>query len=54
MGFINALGNLGGFIGPYVGGWLQDASGGFFTTSVFLAGCLLAAGLVMLGLRRRR
>ena len=38
MGLINALGNLGGFVGPYVGGLLQDASGGsFLTTSVFLA-----------------
>jgi MFS family permease len=54
MGFINALGNLGGFVGPYVGGWLQDLAGGsFFTTSVFLAACLLAAGLVALTLRRR-
>ncbi|HVI37578.1 MAG TPA: MFS transporter, partial [Gaiellales bacterium] len=54
MGFINALGNLGGFVGPYAGGWLQDASGGSFkTTSVFLAACLLAAGLVMLTLRKR-
>ena len=31
MGLINALGNLGGFAGPYVGGWLQDASGGSLT-----------------------
>jgi MFS family permease len=53
MGFINAIGNLGGFVGPYVGGALQDASGSFFTTSIFLAVCLLAAGLVMLSLRRR-
>ncbi len=53
MGFINALGNLGGFVGPYVGGWLQDASGSFRTTSIFLAACLLAAGLVALTLRRR-
>jgi MFS family permease len=54
MGLVNALGNLGGFIGPYVGGWLQDTSNGSFkTTSVFLAGCLLAAGLLMLTLRRR-
>ncbi len=28
MGLINALGNLGGFAGPYMGGWPQDASGG--------------------------
>jgi sugar phosphate permease len=54
MGFINAVGNLGGFVGPYVGGFLQDASGGsFFTASIFLAVCLVLAGLVMLSLRKR-
>lgn len=54
MGFINAIGNLGGFVGPYVGGFLQDASGGSFkTSSVFLSASLLAAGLVMLSLRKR-
>ncbi|MDA8391620.1 MAG: MFS transporter [Actinomycetota bacterium] len=54
LGFINALGNLGGFIGPYLGGYLQDTSGGsFLTTSLFLAACLFAAGLVMLSLHSR-
>jgi MFS family permease len=53
MGLINALGNLGGFAGPYVGGWLQDASGGgFVTTSVFLAAALALAGVVMLWVGR--
>ncbi len=53
MGLINAVGNLGGFVGPYVGGFLQDAThGSFLATSIFLSGCLLAAGLVMLTLRR--
>jgi MFS family permease len=53
MGLINAVGNLGGFVGPYVGGFLQDATGGSFVAmSIFLACCLLAAGLVMLTLRR--
>lgn len=52
MGFINALGNLGGFVGPYIGGWLQDVSGSFKSTSWFLAAALLAAGLVMLTLRK--
>ncbi|HEV7167557.1 MAG TPA: MFS transporter, partial [Micrococcaceae bacterium] len=43
MGLINAVGNLGGFVGPYVGGFLQDAThGSFLATSVFLAACLLA------------
>src|SRR5437763_945363 len=50
----NALGNLGGFAGPYVGGWLQDASGGsFLSTAVVLAVALLLGGLVMITLRRQ-
>ena len=54
MGLINALGNLGGFAGPYLGGWLQDASGGsFLSTAVVLAVALVAGGLVMLTLRRQ-
>jgi MFS family permease len=54
MGLINALGNLGGFAGPYLGGYLQDASGGsFLSTSIVLAVALLLAGLVMLTLRKR-
>jgi MFS family permease len=52
MGLINALGNLGGFAGPYVGGWLQDASGGsFLSTAVVLAVSLMLGGLVMITLR---
>ena len=54
MGLINALGNLGGFAGPYIGGWLQDASGGsFLSTAVVLAVSLLLGGLVMITLRRQ-
>jgi sugar phosphate permease len=54
MGLINALGNLGGFVGPYVGGYLQDATGGsFLSTSVVLAVAMLLAGLVMLTVRGR-
>jgi MFS family permease len=54
MGLINALGNLGGFVGPYVGGYLQDVShGSFLSTSIALAVALLLAGLVMLTVRGR-
>jgi MFS family permease len=54
MGLINALGNLGGFAGPYLGGWLQDASGGsFLSTAVVLAVALVLGGLVMLTLRKQ-
>jgi MFS family permease len=54
MGLINALGNLGGFVGPSVGGFLQDASGGsFLSTAVVLAVALVLGGLVMMTLRRQ-
>ena len=54
MGLINALGNLGGFVGPYLGGYLQDVSGGsFLSTSIVLGVSLLIGGAVMLTLRGR-
>jgi MFS family permease len=54
MGLINALGNLGGFVGPTVGGFLQDVSGGsFLSTAVVLAVALVLGGLIMLTLRRQ-
>ncbi|MBV9451725.1 MAG: MFS transporter [Streptosporangiaceae bacterium] len=53
MGLINALGNLGGFAGPYLGGYLQDVSGGsFLSTAVVLAAALLLAAAVALTLRK--
>jgi len=53
MGLVNALGNLGGFAGPYLGGYLQDVSGGsFLSTAVVLGVALLLGGLLMLTLRR--
>lgn len=48
MGLINALGNLGGYCGPFLGGYLQQATGGFLGTAILLSGSLLAAGLIML------
>ncbi|HWK47518.1 MAG TPA: MFS transporter [Stellaceae bacterium] len=53
MGFINALGNLGGYLGPYLAGYLQDKSGDFFTTAFLLAASLLLAGLFMMTVRIR-
>ena len=49
IGLINSLGNLGGFVGPYLVGWLRQASGGFAAGLVALGiGCLLAAGAALL------
>jgi MFS family permease len=54
MGLINALGNLGGFVGPYLGGYLQDVGHSrLLSTSVVLAAALLLGGPVMLTLRGR-
>ncbi|MFC6065254.1 MFS transporter [Streptomyces ochraceiscleroticus] len=52
MGLVNALGNLGGFAGPYLVGWLTDVTGTQLTGFAVLAGFLaVAAGLVTFGLR---
>ncbi|MER7398416.1 MFS transporter [Streptomyces sp. NPDC000151] len=52
MGLVNALGDLGGFAGPYLVGWLTDVTGTRLTGFVVLAGFLVvAAGLVAFGLR---
>ncbi|HTW70586.1 MAG TPA: MFS transporter, partial [Acetobacteraceae bacterium] len=54
MGLINALGNLGGYVGPYVGGYLQQVTHGFLGTAILLSGSLLLAGLVMMTVRVRK
>lgn len=48
IAIINAIGNLAGFAGPYVMGWLKDATGGFTAGLLTLAGAaLIAAGIVL-------
>jgi sugar phosphate permease len=54
MGLINALGNLGGFFGPTIGGYLQQTSGSFTSTAALLAGSLFLAGCVMLTVKGAR
>lgn len=51
---INAIGNLSGFAGPYVMGYLKDATGNFSAGLLVLAGCTLAGGLVALTLKVSR
>ncbi|GAB2450633.1 MFS transporter [Xylanimonas ulmi] len=48
MGLINALGNLGGFLGPYAVGYLKEATGSDLIGYLFLAGLLALAALVTL------
>jgi len=54
IGLINSVGNLGGFVGPYVMGWAQGASGDFHLGLRVLAASAICSGLVVLAVRSRR
>jgi ACS family tartrate transporter-like MFS transporter len=45
---INAVGNLGGFFGPYMTGWVRAATGNYALTLVFLGGFLALSGIIVL------
>ena len=51
MGLINSIGNLGGFVGPYLTGWIKQTTGSFAGALIYLAVSLTAAGLLILTLR---
>lgn len=46
VGLINSVGNLGGFLGPYVVGYLKTSTGSFKAPLLFMAVCALIAGLL--------
>ena len=46
LAFINSVGALGGFVGPFAMGWLKDATGSFTTGLIGLA-CLGALSAVL-------
>ena len=43
---INSVGNLGGFVGPFVVGWIKDSTGGFAAALYFLAACAVASAIL--------
>ncbi len=48
VGFINSVGNLGGFVGPTVMGWVKKTTGSFEGGIWFLAGMMTIAVIVVL------
>ena len=46
LALINSAGSLGGIVGPFVIGWLKDATGSFRTGLYSLAGTLMLAALL--------
>jgi ACS family tartrate transporter-like MFS transporter len=51
IALINAVGNLGGFFGPTIMGWLRDTTGGYGGGFLVLAGGLVVAASLVLSLR---
>jgi ACS family tartrate transporter-like MFS transporter len=51
---INAVGNLGGAIGPYAVGWALQETGNYSGGMMILAGFLLAAAALVLAMGRFR
>jgi len=49
---INSIGNLGGFAGPAVIGWLKDSTGSYAGGLYFVAGLLVFSAVLTLGLAR--
>jgi ACS family tartrate transporter-like MFS transporter len=52
IGLINSMGNLGGFAGPYLTGFVRETTGSFTAAMVCLAASLAAAGGLILTLRK--
>ena len=49
---INAIGNLGGFVGPWAIGWIKDRTGSFAGGLVFVAALLLLSAVLTLVVAR--
>ena len=51
IGLINSVGNLGGFVGPYVVGYVNSATNSFFGGLLYLSMSALVAACLILKLR---
>ena len=52
IALINSIGNLGGYVGPFIVGWIKDSTNSFETALYFLAACTLASGALVFFARR--
>jgi ACS family tartrate transporter-like MFS transporter len=46
IALVNSIGNVGGFAGPYLMGWMREATGGFSAGFLTLAGFLVSAAII--------
>jgi MFS transporter, ACS family, tartrate transporter len=54
IALINSFGNLSGFVGPYLTGWLQDLTGSFRAGMFVVAAFMVLAGVIVLLVGRER
>ena len=54
IGMINSFGNLGGFVGPYVVGYLSTKTGSYYAGVLYLSASALVASFLILALRATR
>jgi nitrate/nitrite transporter NarK len=54
IGLINSVGNLGGFVGPFIVGYLLTRTHSFSAGLSFLVGSFLVSGILMLLVRVRK
>ena len=48
IALVNSIGNLGGFVGPFLVGWVKDLTGGFTSGLLLLAAVLVFGAVVIL------
>ena len=53
VGLINSVGNIGGWVGPYLIGFVKDLTGSYQWGYIYLAFSLTVAGLTILTLRKK-
>jgi MFS transporter, ACS family, tartrate transporter len=53
VGLINSFGNIGGYVGPYLTGFVKNITGSFLWAYLYLAFSIAAAGLLMLTLKKK-
>lgn len=53
IALINSFGNLSGFVGPYLTGWLQGVTGDFRAGMFVVAGFMVLSGVVVLVVGRK-
>lgn len=54
IGLINMIGNLGGFVGPYVVGYLSTKTGSYYGGVLYLSASALIASFLILALKATR